>query len=1082
MRIDKETGVVIWDEFDEIELSHSGTPHEGTTPHSGRFPWGSGDAAFQRPHDFYSFVRNREKKGMTETDIATGLNMTTTELRAFKSMAFATKERDMLEAINELKKQTKENGKSYTNAEIGVIIGEQYNDGKPIGESRVRSLLSGQVDATKNAAVNTAKELMKTVDEKGMIDVGTKVEKELGVTKEKLDQALIIAEAEGYVILKGSVEQQGHPGQRTNLRVLAPAGTPKNAIYDYANINQYKDYEAMVSSIDSYSNDNGKTFRKFQYPKAMNPDRVMIRYREEGGLQKDGVIEIRRGVKDLSLGKSNYAQVRILVDNGGGDKDRYLKGMAVYSDGHDMPEGVDIIFNTNKPLGTDKMDVLKKVKDNLKKDPENPFGASIKEKGGQYYYSDPKGEFVNPLTGEKESLGLINKRAEQGEWGDWNKEVPSQFLSKQPIDLINKQLNKSINDRNDEYLSILEVTNPTVKAKLLDDFANNCDSAAVDLKAARLPGARYHVILPSTTLKENEIYAPNYENGTQLALVRFPHAGTFEIPVVVVNNNNKEGAEIIGSTSQDAVMINSAVASRLSGADFDGDTVLAIPTGKNGVHVKSTRALEGLKDFDTGEYGPDAKNGIREDANGVKHYYRNGIEFKHITEDYKQKQMGIVSNLITDMTLIGASDEEYVRAVRHSMVVIDSFKHDLDYRSSEKENRIAELKKKYQPHNYDDKYGGASTLISLSKNPMKVPKRALGKYILDQEGNSDNGNELILVDKKNNIFYDPKSNKVYSEKDKKTVNYDPKTGEKLYRDTYDGYVKVIFLNKEDKKELPAYVKVDDKYYRPKDIAIEEMIKQHPESYKVIAKNHDLYYRDEDGSYIKVDRNDKNIKIISVPTIEDIPKMEYYKDANVLSSGTLKEEYYARYANSLKSLANKARLDYLYYNANPIPYNPEARATYSDEYNSLLFKLEQAERNAPKERQANLMAAAIVKQKVENSDIEMSKDDIQKLRNNELVKARVRYGAKRYAFEITEKEWEAIQAGAITRNRLEQILRYANPDAVRKLATPRDEIKITDSDINRIKNFAARGETSAAIAKRLGISVSTVTKYLNEEVK
>ena len=58
-------------------------------------------------------------------------------------------------------------------------------------------------------------------------------------------------------------------------------------------------------------------------------------------LDKDGVIEIRSGVDDLSLGDSHYAQVRILVDG-----NTYLKGMAVYSD--DLPDGVDVMFNTNK--------------------------------------------------------------------------------------------------------------------------------------------------------------------------------------------------------------------------------------------------------------------------------------------------------------------------------------------------------------------------------------------------------------------------------------------------------------------------------------------------------------------------------------------------------------------------------------------------------------------------------------------------------------------------------------------------------------------------------------------------------------
>ena len=39
---------------------------------------------------------------------------------------------------------------------------------------------------------------------------------------------------------------------------------------------------------------------------------------------------------------------------------------------------------------------------------------------------------------------------------------------------------------------------------------------------------------------------------------------------------------MIGKTSQDAIGINSKVADRLSGADFDGDTVMGIPTHDRG--------------------------------------------------------------------------------------------------------------------------------------------------------------------------------------------------------------------------------------------------------------------------------------------------------------------------------------------------------------------------------------------------------------------------------------------------------------------------------------------------------------------
>lgn len=299
---------------------------------------------------------------------------------------------------------------------------------------------------------------------------------------------------------------------------------------------------------DYVSHDDGETFDpKFVYPKSMDSKRLQIRYSEDGGELKDGVVEIRRGVDDLSLGESHYAQVRILVDGS-----HYIKGMAVYSD--DLPDGVDVVFNTNKKKGTPKMDVLKPIKD----DPDNPFGSLIKEgvndpdnptsvKGGQSYYYDKNG---------KKQLSLINKRAEEGDWGEWADKLPSQFLSKQSRTLIKKQLNLAAADKQSEFDEICSLTNPTVKKALLKSFADDCDAAAVHLQAAALPRQKYQVILPLTSIKDNEVYAPNYKNGETVALVRYPHGGTFEIPVLTVNNKQAEGRRVLGNTPADAIGIN----------------------------------------------------------------------------------------------------------------------------------------------------------------------------------------------------------------------------------------------------------------------------------------------------------------------------------------------------------------------------------------------------------------------------------------------------------------------------------------------------------------------------------------------
>ena len=51
-------------------IMHIGTPHEGPIPHSGRFPYGSGDHAFQRHMDFYTRFNREKLKGTSKKDMA----------------------------------------------------------------------------------------------------------------------------------------------------------------------------------------------------------------------------------------------------------------------------------------------------------------------------------------------------------------------------------------------------------------------------------------------------------------------------------------------------------------------------------------------------------------------------------------------------------------------------------------------------------------------------------------------------------------------------------------------------------------------------------------------------------------------------------------------------------------------------------------------------------------------------------------------------------------------------------------------------------------------------------------------------
>jgi DNA-binding NarL/FixJ family response regulator len=881
--------------------------HYGMPRRSGRYPWGSGKNPYQRSGDFLSRVNELKKSGMSEKEIAEYMGLTTTQLRT--QVGLAKDERRSLEVATA--KSLREKG--YSLNQIAEKMGYK-------NDSSIRSLLNEDAEARMNQARKTAEFLKKQVDEKGMIDVGVGVERELGISKEKMKQALYILEMEGYEVYGGGVPQVTNPGKQTNIQVLCPPGTEHKEIYDFSKVHSLRDY---------VSHDGGDTFDTFVYPKSMDSKRIKIRYAEEGGIDKDGLVEIRRGVDDLSLGNSHYAQVRILVDN-----NKYMKGMAVYSD--NIPDGVDIVFNTNKKKGTPKGDVLK----NITNDPDNPFGSLIKA-GGQSYYIDKDG---------KRQLSLINKRAEEGDWDEWSKNLPSQFLSKQSITLIKKQLNLASADKQAEFDEIMSLTNPTVKKVLLKSFSDDCDAAAIHLQAAALPRQKYQVILPITSMKDNEVYAPNYKNGEQVALIRFPHGGTFEIPILTVNNKQAEARRILGNTPADAIGINSKVAARLSGADFDGDTVMVIPTGGK-VKITSTPPLKGLEGFDPIlEYG-----GKKE---GTFKLMKN-----------TQTEMGKVSNLITDMTLKGATQDEIARAVRHSMVVIDAEKHKLDYKQSELDNGIASLKKKYQgTYDEEGRYReGAATLISRAKSETSVLKRK-GSPIIDKE-----------------------------------------TGKQTYKEVYEEYT--------DPKTGKTRVRTQKS--------------------------------------TKMAETDDAFTLVS--------------DAN-----TPAERAYAEYANKMKSLANQARKEMV--TTGKIAYSSSAKATYQAEVDSLLAKLNVALKNAPRERQAQVIANAAVNAK-KQANPDMKPGEIKKLSQQELTRARAAVGAKRETIKITDREWEAIQAGAISENKLMQILNNADIDDLRQRATPRNTTSLSTAKINKISSMNASGYSTAEIADALGISTTTVSKYL-----
>jgi len=941
-----------FDGFEEEDDTY--LAHYGIAKKSGRYPWGSGNDPYQRSKQFKAYMDEMKAAGLTESEIAKGLTeyanrgitnprdkitVKSTDLRG--ATASAT---EKIFAQNQSQAyRLKE--KNMSNVAIAKAMGTN--------ESTVRGWLKQSQDIKEGSLRATADKLKEELESKPYLDVGKGTELYMGIADSKLRSAIAMLKDEGYKIHYMDAPQLGTDKQ-TKLRILTKGDQ------EWKDVNQAR-LEGRIQNIQSQSDDGGLTFRTAKdLPTNFDSKKLQVRYDEDGGTKMDGVIELRRGVEDLSLGDKRYAQVRIAVDG-----THYLKGMAMYAD--DLPDGVDIRFNTNKKRGTPVLgekdnSVLKPMKTDKdgNVDASNPFGATTKPR----LYTDKNGK-------EKQSpLNLVN---EEGAWDNWSRSLSSQMLSKQPLSLASKQLGETQARRRDEFEAIKKLTNPVVRQKLLDEFADSTDAAAVHLKAAALPGQSSHVILPVNSMRPHEIYAPNFPNGTKVALVRYPHGGPFEIPELTVNNNNSTAKRVLNG-ARDAVGIHHSVAEQLSGADFDGDSVLVIPNPTGA--VKSRPPLAGLKNFD---------------AKAAYKIPEGDTSTTRMTKKNTQTEMGKISNLITDMTIKGASADELARAVKHSMVVIDAEKHGLNYKQSEIDNGIKQLKTEYQ----GGPRRGASTLISRASSTERIDR-------------------------------------VIPRPAKDGGPVDPKTG------------KLVFVPDPNAKYTKTITKINKRTGETVEVVKEET-------------------RQKKGT-----------------------KMEFTDDARKLSSGTPMEELYASHANIMKDLANQARKE-SYAIAQSLPrQNKAAKAVYSKEVASLEAKLREAQRNAPIERRAQILGGALAKARID-SNPNLDRDDIKKIRYQSLEEARISTGANKKKIgakdekgnsSLTDREWEAIQAGAFSSSRLKEILSNADMDRVKELATPRARTSLTTGQMARAQQMLNSGRPMSEIAETLGLPRSTIVDNLN----
>nr|DAY33876.1 MAG TPA: RNA dependent RNA polymerase [Caudoviricetes sp.] len=948
----------------EIILKHYGVKRK-----SGRYPW---DPSLHLPKN-YKFIEDRDemkKRGLSDNEIAKQMGLSTTVYRSKVTIAKEELKQYNMQRISKLQSE-------------GMIIDDIAKTIGTTGQT-VRNYLDEIKNPNKSARsqrVQTeavAQTLEDAVKRSKYIDVGKGVEIQMGISKEKLKSGLnALVESGEYEVHNLRIAQVTDKNNSTPVKVLTKKGVERSEIYK--NMDKVRPVEEFAINGDA------RMFQQMERPKSIGWDRVHIRYAipegqkghgtNDDGAMMDGAMFLRPGVKDLNLGKASYAQVRIAV----GDT-HYLKGMALYGTEEmfkGIPKGTDIIFNTNKTANKTPQEVLKE----LKKNPEggapidgpNPFGATVKRqntlvdaKGNPVYKPGVKDRFGNKVP----QIGSVNIVNEEGDWGSWSKALSAQFLSKQPTTVVHERLKATMKQVQDEYESIQKVTNPVIKKQLMESFVSDLESKQVHMKAAAPKGFQGHVILPVPDMKENEVYAPNYKNGEKVVLIRYPHGGRFEIPELTVNNNSV-ARKMISKDSPDAIGIHPKVASKMSGADFDGDTAYVIPNNKG--KFKSRDSLKELKNFDPNMYA---------DKPGT---------FTPITKRYQQTLMGVVSNLITDMTLQGAPSNEIARAVKHSMVVIDAEKHKLNYKRSAEENGIDALMKRYMTHVDKVKYGDLER-------------------------------------------YNPKTRRV-----DKVIDPD-----KLKKDLTPG------------KEYTS---------------ASTIISRHKQS--VITDGYQVEVPDpksKSGGTKMVWRNKKETYLVNM-----------VKDANVFlgPNATKTEHHYADYINELKAFKNK--VDSEMSGIKMPARDPKAAKIYAEEVLSMKDKVNQVKINRIKERQAQRMAEVSSKAEIarRSEDEVLKKDEISRIKQQALNKARSMVGAERTPVTITDDEWDAVQSNAVSGTLLKELVSFMDDSQLKSLATPRANKQMTDARKSKAKALLANGYTIAQVAEALGVSSSTIGKIKAE---
>ena len=1014
---------------------------------SGRYAKGSGKNPYQHGEDFFTREARikAEHPGITRPELADLMGIynkhhqpSTTEYDRIRKAAVQNRDNARrFEAIDMF-------NQGLTRKEIGERLG--------VADTTIGNWIREGEDSKKLIPTRTSKLLKDYVDKNKYVDISVGTYTAFpGVTSGNFETAVAMLEAEGYHRHQVTIKSEA-TGKDLKYDCLIPPD------YTFGDLMEHKFdivNPAAALHVISPEGELSSLGIKGGKPTSIDVSRIQVDYDSP----KDGAIELRRGVDDISLGGKSYAQVRIAVDDS-----HYIKGMAYYRD--DMPPGIDIIVCSNKKEGTpllvkddpDAKQVLKPMKTIKDKngnvigvDWDNPFGASISQKseimGTVHDYYDKDGNLKR---------SAINVVKEEGDWDAYTKRISSQYWAKQPVETATRQLSLSVDQKKVDLESIRAIENPTVRKHFLAEFAEDCESAAVHLYAAPFKNQSTKVLLPCPELKDNEAYIPGLADGTKVALVRYPFAGSFESPLLTVRNTGSPAQKIAPLTSKDVCCLNKHRLDQLSGADCDGDVVTVIPVDDTVKVNTMPDTLDGLKGFDTKSAFPK--------YDGMK-------PMSHRTHG---TEMGKTTNLIMDMFIKNAPIKEIEPVVRHSMVVVDAEKHVLNWKASEQASHILELKHIYQDNG--DGHTGASTIITKAKSPKSVPERKewrLTKNSIDEFGNKKydytdrtsttarlNLSDVVLSSGKHvKLSYDSDERNFYTLSNER----DPDTNKRIKK--YVNY-----------DELPANLKgvrfnSDGRVYINKD--------------KRTGKEFYLRTDEESGKSVRVYVTDNDItRKKEKPVMVDSTKMEEATDAYELTSGGSKrnpgypiEAVAAKFANEMKDLARTARLEWA--RTPEQDYNPAAAKKYAKQVESVMANLAKAEASSPLERQARRMAAnTLAIKKYENPG--MTKEQRKKIEGQALTAARTRLNSTKKRIPISDEEYEAIKAGAFHKSTLRKILANTDADSLRAQATPRTKKALSNANRAAIKRLMAAGLVERSdIARMFGISESYVSEIASE---